>query len=126
MGAALSSVSAAYAAVASGRFDELAPLLAADLDWRGVAAGDGHTPSCHGRETALAVMQRGLAAATDQVSVREFVEHEDRVLARVVRRAADGSELVHFVLADVHEREITRLRAFASEREARQALGAES
>jgi ABC-type sugar transport system ATPase subunit/ketosteroid isomerase-like protein len=117
-------VSAAYTAVSSGRFDQLAPLLSADLDWRGIAGPDGVTPSCRGRAEALRVMQRGLAAAAGAVRVREFVEHGDRVLARVVRRAHDSSERVHFVVADVHGGEITRLRAFASEREARLALGA--
>jgi ABC-type nitrate/sulfonate/bicarbonate transport system ATPase subunit/ketosteroid isomerase-like protein len=125
VGAALCSVSAAYAAVSSGRFDELAPLLAADLDWCGIAGSDGRAPSCHGREMALAVMRRGLAAAVGAVSVREFVEYENRVLARVVRLGASG-EPVYFVVADVHEGEITRLRAFASEREARAALGVPS
>jgi ABC-2 type transport system ATP-binding protein len=124
MGAAMDSVSAAYAAVSNGRFDRLAPLLSADLDWRGLTGPDGQTPSCRGRATALEVMQRGLAAAAGAVSVREFVEHGDRVLARVVRQGQDGSERVHFVVADVSGGEITRLRAFASEREARLALGA--
>jgi ABC-type nitrate/sulfonate/bicarbonate transport system ATPase subunit/ketosteroid isomerase-like protein len=124
MGAAMDSVSAAYAAVSSGRFDQLAPLLSADLDWRGIAGPDGQAPSCRGRAEALRVMQRGLAAAAGAVSVREFVECGDRVLARVVRRARDGREHVHFVIADVDGGEITRLRAFASEHEARLALGA--
>ena len=124
MGAAMNSVSAAYAAVSSERFDQLAPLLSADLDWRGIAGPDGATPSCRGRAEALQVMQRGLAAAAGAVSVREFVEHGDRVLARVVRRAPDGSERVQFVVADVNGGEITRLRAFASEHEGRLALGA--
>jgi ketosteroid isomerase-like protein len=121
MGAAMNSVSAAYAAVSSGRFDQLARLLSADLDWRGIAGPDGATPSCRGRAEALQVMQRGFAAAEGAVSVREFVEHGDRVLARVVRRAHDSSERVHFVVADVNDGEIKRLREFASDHESRSA-----
>jgi ABC-2 type transport system ATP-binding protein len=123
MGEALSSVSAAYAAVSHGRFDDLAPLLAANIDWQGIAGPEGETPGCHGRETALAVMRRGMLAG-GTVTVRELVEHKTRVLARVVRDAGDGGEVTHFVVADVHEGQITRLRAFAGEPEARAALRA--
>jgi ketosteroid isomerase-like protein len=121
MGAAMSSVSAAYAAVSRGRFEELAALLASDLDWRGIWGPDGEEPGCRGRAEALAVMRRGLAAA-GAVTVREFVEHGDRVLARVVRRGTDGNEREHFVVAEVRRGEITLLRAFADERDARLAL----
>lgn len=124
MGAAMTSVSAAYAAATRGRFDELAPLLADDLDWHGLVGADGKAPSCHGRSMALAVMKRGLGVASGMVVVREFVEVGDRVLARVVRQEADGAERVRFVVAEVQGREITRLRAYATEREARIALDA--
>jgi ABC-2 type transport system ATP-binding protein len=124
MGAAMNSVSVAYAAVARDRFDELAPLLAADLDWQGLAGPDGELPRCRGRATALAVMKQGRRVARGEVAVREFVEYGDRVLARVVRQADDGSEQLRFVVADVHGGEITRLRAFGTEREAQIELGA--
>ena len=87
----MSTVSAAYALVARGRLDQLAPLLSADLDWSGIAGPDEQTPRCRGRATALAVIQRGMGAAAGAVSVREFVEHGDRVLAHVVRREQDAS-----------------------------------
>ena len=123
MGAAMNSVSAAYVAVSRGRYDELAPLLAAELDWRGLECPDGEVSSCHGRDEALTAMQRGPGVASGVVGVREFVEHGDRVLARVVRREDDGSERERFVVVEVQGGEITRLRAFASEREAHVALG---
>ena len=119
----MNSVSAAFAAASRGRLDELAPLLAADLDWHGLVGPDGQTPSCHGRDEALAVMQRGRGLGSGAVAVQEFVEHGDRVLARVVRREPDGDERHHFVIADVHDGRIARLRAFNSERDARVALG---
>jgi hypothetical protein len=62
MGAAMNSVSPAFAAVPRGRFDELAPVLPAEIGWRGIAGPDGETPSFRGHETALAVMRRGPAA----------------------------------------------------------------
>ena len=118
----MNSVSAAYAAVTRRRFDDLAPLLADDLDWDGLAAPDGSVPSCRGRATALERMRHGLLAAPGEVTVREFVEHDDRVMAHVVRRDTDGSERTRFVVAEVRGGEIARLRAFATEREARRVL----
>jgi ABC-type nitrate/sulfonate/bicarbonate transport system ATPase subunit/ketosteroid isomerase-like protein len=123
MGAALTSVSAAYAAASRGRFDELAPLLADGLDWRGLAGEDGSVPSCHGRASALEVMRRGRLTA-GQVSVSEFVERGDRVLARVARRRDDGTEREGFTVAEVHDGQITQMRAYATEREAWAALQA--
>ena len=119
----MNSVSAAWAAASRGRFDELATLLAADIDWRGLADPDGQTPHCQGRTTALSVMETG-HAARGAVTVREFVERGDRVLARVVREGKDGEESVHFVVAEVREGEIASLRAYRDEHGALLALGA--
>ena len=113
MGTAMNSVSAAYAAVTRGRFDELAPLLADDLDWYGLAAPDGSTPSCHGRATALERMRHGLLTVPGEITVRAFVEHDVRVMAHVVRRDADGIEQTRFVVAEVRDGEIARMRAFS-------------
>jgi ketosteroid isomerase-like protein len=122
MGAALSSVSTAYDAVARGRFDELAPLLAEDIDWRGLPDEDGLIPGCHGRTTALGVIQRGAGLAVGEVSVHELAEHENRVLATLVRHDPDGDR-THYVLVEVNGRgEIARLRAYQGEHEARLAL----
>ena len=71
------------------------------------------------------MMTRGRAAA-GEVGVSEFVEHGDVVMARVRRRAPDGDGDERFVLAEVHGGEITHLRAFADETEARAALAAGS
>jgi len=125
MGTAMDSVSAAYAAITKGRLDTLAGLLADDLDWRGPAGVDGAVPSCHGRATALERMRRGVMARPGEVSVREFIERGDRVLAHVVRRELDGTEWMRFVVAEVRGREIASLRAYATEREARHELGGE-
>jgi ABC-type Mn2+/Zn2+ transport system ATPase subunit/ketosteroid isomerase-like protein len=122
MGTAMNSVAAAYAAVTRGRFEDLAPLLADDLHWDGLAAPDGSVPSCRGRATALERMRHGLLAAPGEVTVCEFVEHDDRVMAHVVGRGSDGVEHTRFVIAEVRGGEIARLRAFATEREARRLL----
>ena len=118
----MNSVSAAWAAVSRGRLDELASLLAADIDWRGLAEADGQTPCCQGRATALSVAENG-QAARGEVTVRELVEHGNRVLARVIGTAEDGGERVHFVVAEVRDGEIAQLRAYADEGEALLALG---
>ncbi len=119
----MESVSAAYAAVTQGRFDELSRLLADDLDWRGLAEPDGSVPGCRGRATALARMRRGMLVAPGEVTVSAFVEHDDRVLAHVVRRETDGTQRMRFVVAEVRGHEIARLRAYATESEARREFG---
>jgi ABC-type Mn2+/Zn2+ transport system ATPase subunit/ketosteroid isomerase-like protein len=122
MGTAMDSVSAAYAAVTRGRLDELAPLLAEDLSWDGLAEPDGSVPGCRGRVTALKRMRHGLLAQPGAVTVRAFVEYDDCVVAHVVRRDSDGAEETRFVVAEVRGGEIARLRAFATEGEARRLL----
>ena len=119
MGTAMNNVSAAYAAVTRGRFDELSGLLADDVDWRGLADPDGTVPTCRGRTTALERMRHGVMTRPGHIRVREFIEQDDRVLARVARRELDGTERVRFVVAEVRGGEITSLRAYATERAAR-------
>lgn len=117
----MNSVTAALTAVRQRRFDELGSLLAPDIDWRGLAGEDGQAPRCHGRARALEVMREGLLAA-GEVSVGRCVEHGDRVLAPVQRPGEDVETSEWFVLAEVHDGRITRLRAYATEPEARTAL----
>ena len=116
------TVTAAFTAVSEGRFDELGSMLAADIDWRGLPDEDGQIPRCTGRAEALDRMRIGLLA-NSEVSVSAFVEHGDRVLAHV--HPVDGDELVlpeRFLVAEVHDGQITDLRAYATELEARDAL----
>ena len=123
MGAALTSVATAYAAASRGRFDELAPLLAEDIDWRGLPDEDGEVPSCRGRATAVEVMRRGAGLAAGRVSVQEFVEHDNRVLARVIRHDPDGPDRMHFTLIEINPQgQIARMYAYASEEDARRVL----
>jgi ketosteroid isomerase-like protein len=123
-GAALRTVTAAFAAVAEGRFEDLGALLASDIDWRGVADEDGQIPRCHGRDQALARMRIGLLANAE-VSVSALVEDGDRVIAHV-HSAGDGEVQPRdrFVVAEVHDGQITHLAGFASEPEALDALHA--
>lgn len=119
------TVTAAFTAVSRGRFDELASLLSREIDWRGLADEDGQTPSCHGRGEALEVMRAGLLA-NGQVSVSAFVEEGNRVLAHV-HPAGDTPEVrERFVVAEVHDGQITHMHGYATEVEARAALDAGS
>ena len=125
-GAAMRTVTAAFTAVTEGRFDELGSMLAADIDWRGLPDEDGEIPRCAGRGQALERMRVGLLA-NSQVSVSAFVEDGDRVLAHV--HPVDDDELglpERFLVAEVHDGQITNLRAYATEPEARDALHADS
>jgi ketosteroid isomerase-like protein len=122
MGTAMDTVTAAYSAVTQGRWDELASLLAADLDWYGLPEEDGWVPHCRGRPAALERVRHGPLTHPGQVTVRALVEHDDCVIADVVRREPDGSESERFVVAEVRGGEVARLRAFATEGEARRLL----
>ena len=82
------TVTAAFTAVSEGRFDELGSLLAAEIDWQGLADEDGQIPRCRGRDQALERMRIGLLA-NSEVSVSAFVEEGDRVIAHV-HRVGDG------------------------------------
>jgi ketosteroid isomerase-like protein len=121
MGAAIDTVTAAYAAVSARRFDELASLLSPEIDWRGLPGEDGVVPRCHGRATALGIIRHG-AAAAGEVAVSALSERDDRVLARVARSGRDGE---WFVLADVSGGMISALRAYGDEAAARAALADE-
>jgi ketosteroid isomerase-like protein len=121
MGAALDSVTAAFAAVSERRFDELESLLSPDIDWQGLAGDDGSVPRCHGRETAVEIMRRG-AAAAGEVTVGALSERGDRVVARVASPRREGE---WFVVAEVRDGMIADLRAYRDEADARAALGAE-
>ena len=121
-GAALRTVTAAFTAVSEARFDDLAALLASDLDWRGVADEEGQIPRCHGRDQALERMRIGLLA-NGRVSVSALVEEGDRVIARVHSAADDELEPAErFVVAEVHDGQITHLAGYATEPEALDAL----
>ena len=123
-GAAMRTVTAAFTAVSDGRFDELGSMLAQEIDWQGLAEEDGQIPRCRGRAQALERMRIGLLA-TSEVSVSAFVEEGDRVLAHVHR--VGGGELgppERFLVAEVHDAQITTLSAYATEAEAQDALHA--
>jgi ankyrin repeat protein/ketosteroid isomerase-like protein len=132
-GAAMRTVAAAFTAVSQRRFDDLAELVAPDIDWRGLPDEDGQTPRCTSRDQALERMQIG-RLANRQVSVSAFTENGDRVLAHVHRTNTDEDEdededdtlVERFVVAEVHDGQITHMRGYASEREAQDALQAES
>lgn len=115
-------VAAAFAAVSERRFDELAPLISPQIDWRGVPDGQTGTPRCHGRASALERMRVGLLAR-DGVSVSAFVEEGDRVLAHVHAASGAAADLSErFVVAEVHDGQISHLRGYVSESEAQAAL----
>ena len=125
-GSAMRTVSAAFTAVSEGRLDELGSMLAADIDWRGLPDEGGEIPRCAGRSQALERMRIGLLA-NSQVSVSAFVEDGDRVLAHV--HPVDHDEVglpERFLVAEVHDGQITNLRAYATEPEARDALHTDS
>jgi ketosteroid isomerase-like protein len=121
-GDAMRTVAAAFTAVSEGRFDELGSMLAAEIDWQGLPDEDGLIPRCRGREQALERMRIGLLA-NSQVSVSAFVEEGDRVLAHV-RRVGDDETAPpeRFLVAEVHDGQITHLRGYATEPEAHAAL----
>jgi ketosteroid isomerase-like protein len=122
-GAALRIVTAAFTAVSEARFEDLGGLLASDIDWRGVADEEGQIPRCRGRDQALERMRIGLLANA-KVSVSSLIEEGDRVIAHV-HSAADEVELPErFVVAEVHDGQITHLSGYATEPEALDALRA--
>ena len=123
-GAAMRTVAAAFTAVSEGRFDELGSMLAQDIDWQGLPDEDGLTPGCRGRDQALERMRIGLLANA-RVSVSAFVEDGERVLAHVHQVGDDEtSPPERFLVAEVHDGEITRLTAYITEPEAQGALHA--
>jgi ketosteroid isomerase-like protein len=125
-GAAMRTVTAAFTAVSEGRFDELGSMLAAEIDWRGLPDEEGQIPRCRGRAQALQRMRIGLLANRG-VSVSALVGAGDRVVAHVHR--VDDDELEppeRFLVAEVHDGQITNLHGYATEREAQDALHAGS
>jgi ketosteroid isomerase-like protein len=123
-GAAMRTVTAAFTAVAAGRFDDLGALLAEDLDWQGLPDQDGGIPRCHGREQALDRMRIGLLA-NSKVSVSAFVEAGDRVIAHVHRVGDDETAPPErFLVAEVHAGQITHLTGYATESQAQEGLHA--
>jgi ketosteroid isomerase-like protein len=129
-GAAMRTVAAAFTALSEQRFDDLAELVAPDIDWRGIAEADGSVPSCTRREQAIERMQIG-RLARGQVSVSAFVEDGNCVLAHVHRIAddndPDGDEqglprAERFVVAEVSNGLIVRIYGHATEQEARDDL----
>jgi ketosteroid isomerase-like protein len=120
------TVTAAFTAVSEGRFDELGSLLAEELDWQGLPDEDGEIPRCHGRAEALERMRIGLLADS-KVSVSAFVEEGNRVIAHVHRVGDDETgPPERFLVAEVHDGQITNLRGYATEPEAHGALHAET
>jgi ketosteroid isomerase-like protein len=124
VGAAMRTVTAAFTAVSEGRFEELGDILAEDLDWRGLPDEDGQIPRCRGRAEALERMRIGLLA-NSEVSVSALVEAGNRVLAHV-HSVGDGmaGPPERFLVAEVHDGQITQLRGYATEPEADEALHA--
>ena len=121
-GAAMRTVAAAFTAASEGRFDELGSLLAADIDWQGLPDEDDQIPRCHGRGQALERMRIGLLA-NSKVSVSAFVEEGERVVAHVHPVGDDDlAPPGRFLVAEVHDGQITNLRAYATETEAHEAL----
>jgi ketosteroid isomerase-like protein len=123
-GTAMRTVTAAFTAVSEGRFDELGSMLAAEIDWQGLPDEDGQIPRCRGRDQALERMRIGLLA-NSQVAVSAFVEEGDRVIAHVHRVGeGDLGPAERFLVAEVHDGQITHLCGYATEPEARDALHA--
>jgi ketosteroid isomerase-like protein len=123
-GAAMRTVTAAFTAASEGRFDELGSMLSEEIDWRGLADEDGQIPRCRGRDQALARMRIGLLA-NREVSVSAFVEAGNRVLAHVHRVGDDAvAPPERFLVAEIHDGQITHLRGYATEPEALDALHA--
>ncbi|HET9102721.1 MAG TPA: ankyrin repeat domain-containing protein [Solirubrobacteraceae bacterium] len=129
-GTAMRTVAAAFTAVSERRFDDLAELVAPEIDWRGIAEADGSVPRCTTREQAIERMQSGLLAG-GQVAVSAFVEEGNRVLAHV-RRIADDTDAgedeaappraERFVVAEVSDGLIVRMCGYATEQDARDDL----
>src|SRR4029077_483497 len=91
---------------------------------QGLPDEDGGIPRCHGRDQALERMRIGLLA-NSEVSVSAFVEEGNRVIAHVHRVGDDETgPPERFLVAEVHDGQITRLTGYATEPEAQQALGA--
>ena len=126
VGAAMRTVTAAFTAVSEGRFEELGSMLAEELNWRGLADEDGQVPRCRGRDEALERMRIGLLA-NGEVSVTAFLEEGDRVIAHVHRVGDDEvGPPERFLVAEVHDGQITNLCGYATEPEAHDALHAGS
>jgi ankyrin repeat protein/ketosteroid isomerase-like protein len=123
-GAAMRTVTAAFTAASEGRFDDLGSMLADGLDWQGLPDDDGNIPRCRGRDLALERMRIGLLV-NGEVSVSAFVEEGDRVIAHVHRVGDDDLKPPErFLVAEVHDGQITHLRGYATEPEAQDALRA--
>lgn len=123
-GAAMRTVTAAFTAVSEGRFDDLGSMLAEELDWQGLPDEDGHIPRCRGRAQALERMRIGLLA-NSKVSVSALVEEGDRVIAHVHRTGDEETgPPERFLVAEVHDGQITHLCGYATESEAHDALRA--
>jgi ketosteroid isomerase-like protein len=129
-GAAMRTVAAAFTAVSERRFDDLAELVAPDIDWRGIAEADGSIPRCTTRKQAIERMQGGLLAG-GQVSVSAFVEEGHCVLAHVHRVSDDHDSdedegepqpAERFVVAEVSDGLIVRMTGYATEQQARDDL----
>jgi ketosteroid isomerase-like protein len=119
---AMRTVTAAFTALSDGRLEELGSMLAVDVDWRGLPDEEGHRPRCHGRAQALQRMRSGVLA-NGRVSVSAFVQAGDRVLAHVHVVGEDEDEPPQrFLVAEVHDGQLTELTGYASELEARDAL----
>ena len=115
------TVAAAFTAVSERRFDDLARLVAPDIDWRGIAEADGSVPRCTTRGQAIERMQVGLLAR-GEVSVSSFVEEGNRVLAHVHRTGedvvAEGDAITRaerFVVAEVHDGLIVGMSGYAQD-----------
>jgi RimJ/RimL family protein N-acetyltransferase/ketosteroid isomerase-like protein len=116
------TVAAAFAAASEGRFDALGAMLATEIDWRGIPDENGDIPRCAGRAEALERMRSGLLS-NGRVAVSSLVEEGDRVLAHVHAAGDDPPEPAQrFVVAEVHDGQISQLRGYANEREATDAL----
>lgn len=123
-GAAMRVVAAALTARSERRFDQFGSMLAPEISWRGLPDQNGQIPRCQGRAQALERIRPGLPR---QVAVSALVEEGDRVLARVHRvDDAEPKRSERFLVAEVHDGQITRLSAYFSESEAVDALRASS
>ena len=120
MGESMDVVELALTAWTDGRFDELAPLIADDLDWQGLVGEDGVVPTCHGREQALAIMRNGLLSR-GEVAVRELEEYGSRVLVIVTGRAEEDAP-ARFLVVTVAGGQVTSMIAHADESAARATL----
>jgi hypothetical protein len=123
-GAAMRVVAAALTARSERRFDQFGSMLAPEISWRGLPDQTGQITRCQGRAEALERMHPGLHR---QVALSALVEEGDRVLARVHRvNDAEPKLSERFLVAEVHEGQITRLSVYFTESEAVDALRASS